>query len=87
MIFAATIRRIYAATARSLENAKAVRELQAMTDRELDDIGITHDQIEAFVHGRANRDSHGEVRPTVPAGIGARLRQIDTGPIPRAYVH
>lgn len=44
---------LFAAIARRRAAARAIAELQRLDDAHLKDIGLTRDQIEAFVSGRA----------------------------------
>lgn len=44
---------LIAAIARRRSRARAIRELNRLSDAHLRDIGLTRDQIEIFVSGRA----------------------------------
>jgi len=61
------------AVSQTVEHARAIRQLEAMSDRDLRDIGIARAEIEAVVTGRTERPN---VDPALvrPAGSANRRR-------------
>jgi len=65
-------RRAVAMVARNIEHAQAIRQLQAMSDRELRDIGIARSEIDALVTGAIHRPN---VDPALVRPAGAANRR------------
>lgn len=67
------------AVSQTVEHARAIRQLEAMSDRELRDIGIARAEIEAVVTGKTARPNVDPalVRPTGSANRrGAPATQV-----------
>ena len=65
------------AVTRSVEHARAIRQLQAMSDRDLRDIGIARAEIEAVVTGKVARPN---VDPVLVRPAGAANRRLAPAP-------
>ncbi|MEM1300006.1 MAG: DUF1127 domain-containing protein [Pseudomonadota bacterium] len=63
MLIISQIARAYDAVRTHFENAAAARQLHAMTDYELRDIGMSRDQIDRLVYGRDTEAEATEIRP------------------------
>ena len=81
MILIDMLRKALRAVTTRVDHLRAIRQLQAMSDRELSDIGIVRAEIEAIVTGRVLRPTQDDalVRPTArvanarraPVAVGA----------------
>lgn len=70
------------AIAKSVEHAPAIRQLQAMSDRDLRDIGVSRAEIEAIVTGKTARPN---VEPALIRPAGSANRR--TAPTKRAALN
>ena len=66
------VRRVIRTIGRHVEHARAVRQLQAMSDRDLRDIGIARAEIDALVTGTIQRPT---VDPALVRPKGAANRR------------
>ena len=72
MFLIEALRRAIASVARQFEHARAIRQLQAMSDRDLRDIGIARAEIDALVTGQLIRPN---VDPALVRPAGAANRR------------
>ena len=56
MLLISTLGRVIRSVLKSAEHARAIRDLRAMSDRDLKDIGVSRAEIEAVVTGRQASD-------------------------------